>query len=238
MPLRTFPASAAPEHREPTSLRSLSVFIITDVRLYCEGLSHALNRRDALVVLGAATPSEETMSRIAATSPHVVLVDSSTVRRPGMVHRILSACPSSIVVAFGVSDDSTEVLECAEAGVSGYVLQSASLEELVRTLQSVQRGELPCSPRIAAIMFHHVATLAAGHDAPAFPLTAREQAIVGLIGRGLSNKEIATALCIEVATVKSHVHHILEKLGVRRRAAVVARLNSAGARLAQRTYTL
>jgi two-component system, NarL family, nitrate/nitrite response regulator NarL len=127
------------------------------------------------------------------------------------------------VVALGVSEDPDEVLECAEAGVAGYVSRRATVEDLVKTIEGVERGELCCSPRMAAEMFHRVAALAAGQAAARlFPLTVREQAIVQLISRGLSNKEIAHALSIEVATVKTHVHHILEKLGVPRRAAVAA----------------
>jgi two-component system nitrate/nitrite response regulator NarL len=199
------------------------VFIVTNVRLYSEGLARTLSGRDGLTVLGAATPSEEMLSRIVATAPNLVLVDAATLRCSGIVAQIHSASPRCTVVAFGVSEEPAEVLECAEAGVAGYVLQTASVEDLVKTLLSVQRGELPCSPRIAAMMFKQVASLS-GQERTTSPLTLREQGIAGLIGRGLSNKEIASTLSVEVATVKSHVHHILEKLGVTRRAAVADRL--------------
>ena len=87
-------------------------------------------------------------------------------------------------------------------------------------VESVARGEMLCSPRLAATLLHRVATLAQERHSPGplDSLTVRERQIVDLLGDGLSNKEIARGLQIEVTTVKNHVHHILEKLQVARRA--------------------
>jgi two-component system, NarL family, nitrate/nitrite response regulator NarL len=95
---------------------------------------------------------------------------------------------------------------------------------LVTTLESVARGELPCSPHIAASLMHHVAALSVRSDAysPEPRLTRREVEVAALIRAGRSNKEIATTLCIALPTVKSHVHNILEKLHARRREDIVA----------------
>ena len=93
-----------------------------------------------------------------------------------------------------------------------------SFPEAVRVLKSVVCGESPCSPRTAAALLRQVAVLSAQREPPGPPdgLTARERQVAGLIARGRSNKEIARELCIEVSTVKNHVHHMLEKLGVPR----------------------
>jgi len=120
------------------------------------------------------------------------------------------------------------VIACAEAGVSGYVTREASLDELTGVVESVARGESPCSPRISALLLRRVAETAGRRtetDA-ARRLTRREAEIVGLIDEGLSNKQIAGRLSIELATVKNHVHSILEKLQVERRAEAAARVRS------------
>ena len=103
--------------------------------------------------------------------------------------------------------------------MAGYVGRGDSLEDLVAAVESAARGELHCSPKIAGSLVRRVAILAAGRAVVSLQgrLTSREREIARFLEKGLSNKEIATALCIEVATVKNHVHNLLEKLNVHRR---------------------
>jgi len=112
------------------------------------------------------------------------------------------------------------VLLCAEAGAAGYVPCDGTIDNLVDTIHSVARGELLCSPRIAATLFRalHVRVPKPDADRLALTLTAREREIAPLIDRGLSNKEIAAHLRIEAATVKNHVHNLLESFRSRRAA--------------------
>jgi len=102
------------------------------------------------------------------------------------------------------------------------------MDDLVNTIHSVARGELLCSPRIAATLFRalHAQGSRPDGDRLALTLTAREREIAPLIDRGLSNKEIAAQLRIEVATVKNHVHNLLEKLQVASRGEAAARLRA------------
>ena len=107
-------------------------------------------------------------------------------------------------------------MACIEAGVAGYVSQDVSLEDLVKHIRMVAVGETFCSPKVAGLLFsrvaesarerHRLLALSSGH------LTRREQDVVALIEEGLSNKEIAVRLNIETATVKNHIHNILERL--------------------------
>jgi DNA-binding NarL/FixJ family response regulator len=123
-------------------------------------------------------------------------------------------------------------LAYAEAGVSGYVTCEQPVEDVVRAVKAVARGEMLCTPRVAATLVRHVATLAAGLGAREIPavtsLTPREIEIVGLIDRGMSNKQIAGTLHIEVATVKNHVHNVLDKLQLKRRGEAAAHLRRQG----------
>jgi DNA-binding NarL/FixJ family response regulator len=136
--------------------------------------------------------------------------------------------PAAKVVAFGVDDNEQDIITCAEIGVAGYVCREASTDELVEHVRSAIRDEVICSPRIAASLFRRLASLA-GRTASDDGLTIREGQVLSLIRAGLANKQIAAELSIAEATVKNHVHNLLEKLHVKRRAQA-ARLNPTGSR--------
>jgi len=205
------------------------LLIVADIRLYQEGLAHILGSEPRLEVVGTAADLSTATRLLAERSVDVALIDLAMPQSFAAVRGIATAAPSVKVVAVGVRDSEQDVIGCAEAGVAGYVPRGASVAELVTVLECVGRGELLCSPRAAATLLRRVTTLAAGRDAPmvcAPALTPREREIAGLLESGLSNKDIARRLGIEVATVKNHVHNLLEKLQVHRRAQAVARLQS------------
>jgi DNA-binding NarL/FixJ family response regulator len=132
------------------------------------------------------------------------------------------------VLALGVADRVDDVLACAEAGAAGYVTRDASLDELVAAVHATTHSELVIAPAMAAALLQragHLARARAVDRQPDVKLTAREIQIVALIDAGLSNKQIAARLSIELSTVKNHVHNILDKLDVTRRndAAAVVR---------------
>jgi DNA-binding NarL/FixJ family response regulator len=114
------------------------------------------------------------------------------------------------------------IVACAEAGAAGFVTEEETIEDLARAITNAARDELDCSPIITAALARRLAVLAG--DEPNVDatqrLTRREAEISEFLRRGLSNKEIASRLQIEVTTVKNHVHNILEKLGLSRRAEI------------------
>jgi len=203
----------------------IRVAIVADTRLYREGLAHVLGRDSRICVVATAAGCEEALASLPAVQPDVILVDMAMHNSGGVVRVVLMRVPPARVVALGVLEDDDDVLGCAEAGVSGYVPREASIDVLVAVIESVDRGEAICSPRVAARLLRRVAALAAGSVGPLRThLTGRECEVVRLIDDGLSNKEIARGLGIEVATVKNHVHNILEKLQVHRRGEAAARV--------------
>src|SRR5262249_28164381 len=150
---------------------------------------------------------------IQASRPDVVVLDMATRRSFDIVRAIRLQAPEIQIVAFGVEELESEIVACAKAGIAGYVPCEASLDELVAIIEGVVRGEVICTPRIAAGIFRQLESLtSAAHTNPSMPiaatLTTRERQILELIGRGLSNKEIAVHLGIEVSTVKNHVHNL------------------------------
>ena len=213
--------AAAPDARSRgTSVRAL---VASDVRLYREGL--AACSPDGFES-SAPLPTARRPSRAARIEPDVVLVDLA-----------MAGCETVRAVAGGKA----AAWSCSACARSRTTWSPAprresratsrvrpSLDELVDVVESVARGESLCSPRISALLLRRVAEAAdRGHEAPgrrgsrrARPRSSR------LIDEGLSNKQIAGRLSIELATVKNHVHSILEKLEVERRAEAAARVRS------------
>jgi DNA-binding NarL/FixJ family response regulator len=186
------------------------------VRLLQDGLAHLLRDRDPLLHVDTIYPDDSFEARLLALEPDVILVDIVTLRR-GIVARIQETVPQARIVVFAVDEVEEDLLACAEVGVAGFVGRDAAVEELLAAVASAQRGELHCSPRIAALMFERLTAVISGGHADRFALTSRQIQIVRLIEEGLSNKEIARQLSIEVSTVKNHVHNVLGKLRVNHR---------------------
>jgi DNA-binding NarL/FixJ family response regulator len=210
--------------------RTLRVFVISGVRLYREGLCESLERREGIEIAGvAADVAAGTVAiRCLASPPDVLLLDMSEPGRVDLARQLLEALPAVRVLAISVPDNERDVIACAESGVAGFLTVESSIDDLVAALESAARGDLLCSPAIAAALLRRVSALARGRDSadPASALTVRELEIVRLIDAGHSNKQIAQRLCIELSTVKNHVHHILAKLGVERRSEAAARLRT------------
>lgn len=206
----------------------LRVFIVAAARLYQDGLAYALRRRPWIEVVGT-TSSAETAAELSGLHVDVVLVDALGTDAGAAIRAIRRRVGGVKVVALAVTEREEELIELAEAGADGFVTRDGSLDDLLAALENVGRGEAFCPPQFVGALLRRVALLASEHSAsrPVRRLTPREREIVALIGEGLSNKEIAARLTIEVATVKNHVHNILEKLDVRRRGEAVARVRGA-----------
>jgi two-component system nitrate/nitrite response regulator NarL len=204
----------------------IRVFVVAEVRLYEQGLAQVLDRDERYEVAGSASSLVDVMTRLPLLDPppDVALVDIGGPAGPAAVMAMRERVPGLRVIALGISELESDVIRWAEAGIDGLVSRQASLDDLMATVDSVARGETLCSPRMTAALLRYVGTLARERQSPrtTSSLTAREREIAGLIDQGLSNKEIAQRLCIELATVKNHVHNLLEKLGVRRRGEAAA----------------
>jgi DNA-binding NarL/FixJ family response regulator len=204
------------------------VYIVGAVRVYRDGLARELDGRSDLRVVGSAAGAEEARGPIESLGPDVVLVDTSTPAGVDVARRLAGATSGTKLVALAAAEDDRTVIACAEAGVSAFVAAAGTLDDIVAATKAVVRGEAACSPRVAATLLRRVADGAREHPLGEFaPLTSRERQVVALIDDGLSNKEIAARLGIELSTVKNHVHNLLDKLGARGRAEAAARVRIA-----------
>jgi two-component system, NarL family, nitrate/nitrite response regulator NarL len=203
----------------------LDVFVLVAVRLYRDGIADALERdpRFRLVGSAGALDGARELLDVLDEPPAVAVVDLGLPEGAGATRALRAGWPDVRIVALAVPEADEEVLQLAEAGVAGIVTREATLAEVLDAVAAAARREVLTSPVVTAVLLRRVAALAGDRRRSEGPaLTRRERQIVGLIGRGLSNKEIAGTLRIELPTVKNHVHHILEKLHVERRTEAVS----------------
>jgi DNA-binding NarL/FixJ family response regulator len=143
----------------------------------------------------------------------VVLIDVTQPVNVFEIRHIAAQWPDVSLVALGLQEQKQEVIRAGRAGFAGYISRDASIDTLCQALRDVATGRLAIPPEIAGgllrALFQHEQTLSPD---PTVGLTRRESEVLDLLGQGLSNKEIGNELCLSVATVKHHVHHVLEKL--------------------------
>lgn len=202
--------------------------IIHRNRLFREALAFALSQDPSISLCCQISNLDEIPRRWEGPCADIVFVEMADESRAFLmrVSNLKSACPGCKIIMLDVPESDETVLACIEiAGAMGYVTRNAPIEEMFCTIRHIMSGEAMCPPRIANLLFSRVSELshqiASAETHSANGLTRREQAIVRAIEEGLSNKEIAVQLGIEVSTVKNHVHNILDKLKQHDRQSVV-----------------
>ncbi len=207
----------------------ISVFIVGGGRLHREVLAEVLGHRPRVDILGTLALNDDRLPHILDLKPDIVLIDGSTPNAAPVVSLIVDRAPQVRVIAYGIPETPTDILLYAEAGVHGYLAETGTFDELLITMEQVQRGELSCPPRVAGLLLRRVSQLASEANrlsVDASRLTPREIEVMQLIDQGLTNKDIARRLGIEVSTAKNHVHNILEKFNVTHRGEAAARLRA------------
>ena len=199
------------------------VIIASDVRILREGLALGLAACEALRVAGTAATFEGVCALLASSPASVILLDVGMPDALNFARRLTQLQRSVRIVAVAVADLEAEVVACAEAGFSGFVSRDASIADAALAIHGAAVDELHCSPRLTAQLFKRLSVVS-GTATSQPSLTRREAEVVDLIDRGLSNKQISQRLHIGTATVKNHVHNVLEKLHVSRRAEAAAQV--------------
>jgi DNA-binding NarL/FixJ family response regulator len=200
----------------------IKVFIVSDVRLHREGLVSLLRGCPSIQVLGADN-IQETQIALRTTATDVALVDTFSPGDSEIVRALREVRVQLRILAVGIRETASEVLACAAAGIDGYVPRDAGLGDMVAAIENVVRGELTCSPKVAASLYQCIGFSRAAIETP---LTTRELQVADLMNRGLPNKEIAHRLGLQPCTAKNHVRNILHKLDVHRRGQAVAKLRA------------
>lgn len=226
-------AREAPGSEAPISETMISIVVIEDNRLLREGIAAIARAQRDFDVVVASDNVEQTLKKLVRAPPDVILLDFGLADHDSvtLTTQLRADAPGSRVIIMGLLPSQEDVAEFVRAGASGFLMKDASADEFFQTIRAVARGEQVLPSALTRSLFDQIALRSArkskAHVLEAVRLTVREREIVDLLGEGMSNKEIAQRLSVAVHTVKSHVHHVLEKLALRSRLEVVAFTNAA-----------
>jgi DNA-binding NarL/FixJ family response regulator len=201
------------------------VIVVDDTSLYRQALADALAAELSIEAVETAADADAALALLGdSATGTVVLLNMSMPDGTAVLKAIHCAVPGTPVIALAVSDVEDEIIAYAEAGVAGCLLKGDSFADLLASIASVARGGTWCPPRVAAALLRRVATLSKEPrtEPVGSRLTAREREVMQLVDEGWSNKQIARRLSIELRTVKNHIHNILVKYQVHRRADAAA----------------
>ena len=205
---------------------SISIALIDDNRVVLEGLMALLNQVPDLKVVYSGSGAD--LAELERVKPRVVLLDLGLENGDslGAARRVGESLPESRVVVMDSLPAQEDIRDLVEAGVSGFILKDATLDELLTTIRSVAAGAHVLPSTVANSFFSQPATGALANRGPeavdAVRMTPREREVIDLISEGLSNKSISARLCISVHTVKSHIRNIMEKLALHTRLQLAA----------------
>jgi len=202
----------------------IRVLVVDDHAVVREGLRAFLELQEGIAVVAEAGDGREAVETAARLRPNVILMDLVMPRLDGIgaMRELRETAPEARVIVLTSFLDDDKLLPALRLGAAGYLLKNARPEELARAVRAAHAGETLLDPVVAARL---VETLAADDgEEPLDRLTPREHEVLVLLGRGFPNKLIARELGVAEKTVKTHVGHVLAKLGVtdRTQAAVVA----------------
>jgi DNA-binding NarL/FixJ family response regulator len=205
--------------------KTIRVAIIDDNRLVRDALAAMLN---ALPDMGAVASAIAEATFLVETKPHVVLLDVGLGDQDSLhvATALMDETPDAKVIVMDLLPAHEDIAEFVNAGVSAFVLKDATFEEFVATIRAVAGGQKVLPPSMTESLFSQIAKEVEGRGSKELledvRMTRREREVVGLIGEGLSNKEIAKRLDIATHTVKSHVRNVMEKLALHTRLQIAA----------------
>jgi DNA-binding NarL/FixJ family response regulator len=204
------------------------VFIVVAVKAWAQLLGDRIERLPEFEVIGSGTDGADALAELERSDAQggIVVIDVGTQLALPTASALLRSDATMRLVAVALDEEPGQAMAWASAGAIGLVGSTASLDELLSTLTEVARGEASCSAGISGALLRGITNNNGGSRLArnATPLTGRELEVAWLVARGFTNKEIATRLQIAPGTVKSHVHNVIRKLGVGRRAHVSSKL--------------
>jgi two-component system NarL family response regulator len=200
----------------------INVLLVHEMPLMSNVIASALEDEREIQVVGSARNVEEALLKIQQDDIDVTLISSRLPDQGSLrlINAVKAQNPSVDLIVIGVTETRERVLRYVEAGASGYVAKDGTIEEMISAIQLAQQEKAIMPPRITAAMMDRLSEYAEIFSdleisvVERAGLTNREMEVLELLGKNMSNYEIAEALVIEVGTVKNHVHSILDKLKV------------------------
>ncbi len=215
----------------PSSL--IRAFLLIENRLLREALVRLFRKRSDLIVVGQTSPTDESLLGVLETECNVLVGDSFV---PDRLPAILAANNGALagfrIILIGMEPDEEQFLSAVRSGVMGYLLQDACASDVVAAVRAVFRGEAVCPPQLCSVLFRSFAEMAREmtlQNSTSRPdLTLRQQQLVALVAKGLTNKEIASQLNLSEFTVRNHIHKILKQVDASSRSEAVETIRAYG----------
>ena len=205
----------------------LSVFVAADNRLLREALARMLAKKGDIEVTGLESTAPMQAESVARTNADVLLLTSRGTLREDllMIRQVRSTAPGMRILLLGTAKNNGEFLQCVRAGISGYLLHDASSDEVLAGVRAVHAGEAVCPGALCTALFRYFENEAASMECVSprrrLGLTRREQQLVPLIAKGLTNKEIANHFSVSEQTIKNHLYRMKQKIGAEDRLNIV-----------------
>ena len=207
----------------------ITLAVIDDNRLVREGIGALLNQHADLKVVADGPSGDPALLR--GLEPHVVLLDLGLQNGDSLrvAEQVKKDYPKAKIVVMDLLPVHEDIMEFVNAGVSGFIMKDATLDDLVKTIRAVAQGAHVLPPQMTGSLFSQIAKDALAKGRPevldSVRMTPREREVIILIAEGLGNKEIAARLNVATHTVKSHVRNIMEKLTLHTRLQIAAYAN-------------
>src|SRR5260370_5513827 len=212
---------------------SIRVFLMMENRLLREALIRLFRKRSDLVVVDPDGAAETATGQVLPTQFDVLVIDSFQVMWPA--DKIASepgGRPAFKAILIGMEPDEDLFIAAVRSGVMGYLLNDASASDLVAAVRAVYRGEAVCPPQLCSVLFrfvaHVVEEIPVKRSASRPDLPLRQQQLIGLVAKGLTNKEIASQLNLSEFTVRNHIHRILKQVDAGSRSEAVETIRAHG----------
>lgn len=201
-----------------TSSRKIRILVVDNQPLIREGLKSAFARYRSTAVVGEASDTETAVANARRLSPDVILLGAGTDRHATIesIQALRTQASDGRILIIGGHSRAEFVLDLLRAGASGYVLDTSATSELLRAIRTVRRGEVFLSPTVARTLAKEdEKSVAVGstREAPS-ELSPRESQVLGLIAKGLTNRQIGESLGISTRTVETHRERIMRKLDI------------------------
>ena len=206
-------------------MEKVGLLIVDDHAVLRSGLRALLDLHGEFKVLGEAASGEEALERVRDLSPQIVLLDLAMPGMDGLttMRRLLRNYPDVKILVVTQHADRAYLLPALQAGASGYLLKSSSIEDIVSALHSVYRGKVFLDPSVASVVLDDFRQRSSpGSEFKNEELSEREQEVLRLCAWGFTSREIADKLIINTKTVDSHKSRMMAKLGLKTRAELVA----------------
>jgi DNA-binding NarL/FixJ family response regulator len=202
--------------KSDTTARAVRIFLLVGNRLLRDTLLRLFRKPPDVSIVGQGSPSATHATDVQDSNCDVILTDSIPGPLSSPEDAPAPVPPNAEILLVGMEDDEDQFRSAVRAGSSGYLLKDASAADVLNAVRSVSRGEAVCPPRLCMSLFKWIADETrelSRRDSDSRPsLTMRQQQLVSLVARGLTNKEIASELNLSEFTVKNHLHRIMKQV--------------------------